>query len=369
MSTPAKRTLVLTVDYEIFGNGTGDVRQHVTEPTERMCRIAEKSGMPVTVFFEMEEYLLFQQHREALQRLLGYDPAAEMRRQAADLVRRGHDVQLHLHPQWFEAGFAAGEWQLRHDRLTVDALFDNQEETTAFIQARKEALEEISGQPVNCYRAGGFAAQPGGRLLQALADTGFVIESSVVKGMSRGKPHPLDYRGAPAGRRLWKVSDEVAQEDRRGPLWEIPVHSVMGRRYHQLTFHRLMAKFSKHVPKERQYEMMDQLGVKKTIPGLLSFLRQPVPIKLDYHNLTPGALLRMIRRAPPPPPGDEDVLVLIGHTKEHVNDAAFEEFLRRVSMDDGLAVTSLGAIAAGLASAPLATPPALADRPLMTLPA
>ena len=90
MSSPAKRTLVLTVDYEIFGNGTGDVRQHVTEPTERMCRIAEKFGMPVTVFFEMEEYLLFQQHREALQRLLGYDPAAEMRRQAADLVRRGH---------------------------------------------------------------------------------------------------------------------------------------------------------------------------------------------------------------------------------------------------------------------------------------
>jgi hypothetical protein len=115
--------LVLTVDYEIFGNGTGDVRQHVTEPTERMCRIAEKFGMPVTVFFEMEEYLLFQQYREALQRLLGYDPAAEMRRQAADLVRRGHDVQLHLHPQWFEAGFAAGEWQLRHDRLSVDTSF------------------------------------------------------------------------------------------------------------------------------------------------------------------------------------------------------------------------------------------------------
>ena len=36
------RYLVLTNDYEIFGNGSGDVRQHVTEPTERMCRIAER---------------------------------------------------------------------------------------------------------------------------------------------------------------------------------------------------------------------------------------------------------------------------------------------------------------------------------------
>lgn len=340
-----KRKLSLTVDYEIFGNGTGDVRTHVTGPTERMCRIAEKFGMPVTVFFEMEEYLQFVRHRDALKGQLGYDPAAEMQRQAEDLVRRGHDIQLHLHPQWYEAGFAGGEWQLHHDRLTVDALFNTREETTQYVRNRKEALEEISGQPVTCYRAGGFAAQPGGQLLHALAEAGFVIESSVVKGLHRQRPHPLDYRAAPKGRRAWRISSDVSAEDAGGPLWEVPVHSSMGRRYHQLTWNRLRAKFSRHVPKARRHEMMDQLGIRKTLPGMLSFLFQPVPIKLDFHNLTPGALMRMIRRAPAAPEGDPDVLVLIGHTKEHADDAAFEEFLRRVSLDRNLEVVSMSRLA------------------------
>jgi hypothetical protein len=367
MQPVRSRKLCLTVDYEIFGNGTGDVRKHVIDPTERMCRIAEKFGMPVTVFFELEEYLLFVRHRDELKSRLGYDPAAEMEQQAQDLARRGHDIQLHLHPQWYEAGFAEGEWQLHHHRLTVDALFDSQTETTQFIKARKEALEAISGQPVTCYRAGGFAAQPGGRLLHALAKTGFVLESSVVKGMFRQKPHPLDYRSAPRSRRSWRISSDVSTEDAAGPLWEIPVHSSMGRRYHQLTFNRLKAKFSRHVPKARQQEMMDQLGVRKSVPGIISFLFQPVPIKLDFHNLTPAALMRMIRRAAAAPEGDPDVLVLIGHTKEHSDDAAFEKFLRQVSLDRRLEVVSLGKLAEEVqfaeASRPLpartATAPAL----------
>lgn len=347
--TSNRRQLCLTVDYEIFGNGTGDVRRHVTEPTERMCRIAEKFGMPVTVFFELEEYRMFERHRGELTRRLGYDPAREMREQAADLARRGHDIQLHLHPQWYGAELVEDEWRLHHDRLTVDSLFVTQEETTAYIRARKEELESISGKPVNCYRAGGFAAQPAQRLLRALADTGFVIESSVVKGLHRQRPCPLDFRAAPPRRRAWRISGEVTEEDPQGPLWEIPVHSRMGRRYQQLTLHRLKAKFSRHVPKARQQEMMDQLGVQKNVRGMLSLLRQPVPIKLDYHNLSPAALLRMIHRTPAAPAGDPDILVLIGHTKEHVKDTPFGEFLRRVSLDRRLSVVSLGELGAAMA--------------------
>ena len=60
---------------------------------------------------------------------------------------------------------------------------------------------------------------------------------------------------------------------------------MMGRRFQQLTFNRLKAKFSRNVPKARQREMIDQLGgLIESGPSLLSLLWQPVP-KLDYHNL------------------------------------------------------------------------------------
>ena len=137
------RSVSVTVDYEVFGNGSGDIRQHVTDPTERMCQIAERYGVPITVFFEIEEFLQFEKHAPELRDALGYDPADEMRRQAADLSGRGHDVQLHIHPQWHRARFDGSQWQLNQDCLTVDSLFETEEETTEFIRQRRPALEGI----------------------------------------------------------------------------------------------------------------------------------------------------------------------------------------------------------------------------------
>src|SRR5881397_2674327 len=94
------RYLILSVDYEIFGDGSGDVRQDVTGPTERMARLCQRFGLPLTVFFEVEEYLAFDRYSEQLRKATGYDPAALMREQAVSLIQQGHDVQLHLHPEW-----------------------------------------------------------------------------------------------------------------------------------------------------------------------------------------------------------------------------------------------------------------------------
>src|SRR5687768_9290717 len=102
------KSIVLTVDYEVYGNGCGDVRQHVIDPTNRMARLCEEHHLPLSVFFEVEEYLGFIRHRGVLKRDLGYDPAELIRNQIIDLMRRGHDVQLHLHPQWHNAVYKDG---------------------------------------------------------------------------------------------------------------------------------------------------------------------------------------------------------------------------------------------------------------------
>ena len=170
----------------------------------------------------MEEFLQFEQHATELRSTRGYDPAQEMRCQAVELARRGHDIQLHLHPQWHRARYDGSNWKLENSCLTLDTLFETQEETTEFIRDRRSALETISGKPVVAYRAGGFAAQPGTKLLRALDASGFAIESSVVRGLYFEKPCRLDYRDAPEGRRLWRVSDAVDREDPAGGLWEAP---------------------------------------------------------------------------------------------------------------------------------------------------
>ncbi|MBI5388406.1 MAG: hypothetical protein HZA90_27390 [Verrucomicrobia bacterium] len=351
------RHLALTVDYELFGNGTGDVVQHVTGPTERMAALCRQHSVPLTVFFEAEEYLAFERHAEELKRSWGHDPARLIREQLAALAGQGHDIQLHLHPQWVGARFENGGWVLRPDQETVDGLFASQEEVTAYIGERKAVIERLvapsaPGRTVRAYRAGAFAAQPGRKLLSALAHHGIVIDSSVVNGLQRKDDHVcLDYRKVPAGRQLWRVREDVAVEDRTGPLWEVPIHSVPRRRFQQATFSRLKAKFSKNVPREQQRRMVQQLGVGRGLLPMLRFLLQRVPIKLDFHNLSPRTLLRWIKAAPADPSAPLDVLVLIGHTKEHLNDRAFGEFLAWVKREPGLEVVSLDRLADLLATA------------------
>src|ERR1051326_4196134 len=278
-----KRKIIITVDYEIFGNGTGDVRQHVVGPTRRMEEIADKHGIPLIIFFELEEYLAFERHAELLRNQLGYSPAALMREQAQDLARGGHDIQLHLHPEWYEARLEDGRWRLGATR-TVDDLFESQEETTRYIGERKAMLETLInlGKPdrkVQVYRAGAFAAQPGRKLLTALAENGISIDSSVVKGLMHGGKTErrkqkteiskntnsdgpaLDYRDAPCAKGPWRVKDDVAREDKSGKIWEYPIYSVMRRRMHQATPRRLRAKFSGIVRKRQQKEMAHQLGL------------------------------------------------------------------------------------------------------------
>lgn len=346
-----QRHLVISVDYEVFGNGTGDVRQHMTEPTERMARMCEAHKVPLTVFFEVEEFLAFEKHRSELKALLGYDPAAEIREQIKSFAARGHDIQLHLHPEWVGARFEAGQWVLRPERQTVDSLFESEAETVAYIAERKGAIDEIlteagSSQRVHVYRAGAFSAQPGKKLLRALQANEIYIDSSVVQGLTRQNPHvTLDYRKAPCRKGPWRVSTDVAMEDRVGEVWEFPIYSVMGRRWQQATLGRLKAKFSKNVPKNRQKQMVQQLGISRNPVKLLKFLFSPTPIKLDFHNLTPGKLMEYIHGAPRSNDGIPDVLVLIGHSKEHLFDEPFAEFLRLVSKDPNLKVSGFGEIA------------------------
>jgi len=342
---------VLTVDYEIFGNGSGDVRRRMVEPTEQMARICEKFGMPLTVFFEVEEFMAFGSEREKLIDTLGYDPADDLRAQAVDLVKRGHDLQLHLHPEWVGAFFVDGQWSLRTDKRTVDSLFETQEEISRYIRERKAVIDGLyeeagSVRRVKAYRAGAFCAQPGRKLLKALTENGILIDSSLVKGMVRKDEHvQLDFTGAPEGRRHWRVTVDVAREDADGRVIEIPIYSRMGRRIQQLTLRRLLAKFSGNVPKDKQREMVIQLGIGRTPAALLRFLCQRFPIKLDFHNMSSGQMLRWIRQVPPALDGDLDVIVLIGHSKEHRDDADFERFLAAVAADPALEVVSMSEVA------------------------
>ena len=111
------RYLVLTDDWELRGNGEGNVNELQVQPAKKLMSLYEKLGIKGTFNVEVMQQLAFERYssevRIAKERDLWLSSVREMR-------DRGHDVQLHIHPQWFGAYREKGKWVLGSKWNIVD---------------------------------------------------------------------------------------------------------------------------------------------------------------------------------------------------------------------------------------------------------
>ena len=73
--------LVLSLDYEIFGNGSGDVRRNMIEPTDRLLALCNKYGAKLSIMLEVGEYWAMKRAEETGSLHLGYSPSREIEKQ------------------------------------------------------------------------------------------------------------------------------------------------------------------------------------------------------------------------------------------------------------------------------------------------
>ena len=152
-------------------------------------------------------------------------------------VRRGHDVQVHIHPQWLKASIVRkndgssqyGEFE-PSDYALGSGGGDVYQRTREVVERGKQYLLDLLS-PVNpeyrcvAYRAGGYAIQPQTEaIFAALEDAGIVIDSSVAPGMVvNNRLACLDFRGTPKkGNYFVSRTGGITCEAERG-LFEIPV--------------------------------------------------------------------------------------------------------------------------------------------------
>lgn len=219
--------LLLTLDYEGPGEGDGNIMTDVIEPTGRLMRICEGHGAKLTLFFEVGEYWAFCQAQAKGQlQHLAFDPGAEMRRQIQLAVKCGHDVQLHLHPQWLGFQVKGGAWKLDMSKVRLPALAAD--ELKQVLAAGKETLECLL-RPVRAdyecfvFRAGNLCIQPETQILDTLASLGFRADSSVAPGMSF-RHNEVSYEFPDENRRpYWRILDSVTRPNGNGKMWEVPI--------------------------------------------------------------------------------------------------------------------------------------------------
>ena len=362
-----KLGLILSNDWELFGNGAGDYFRDQHQPLVEMLDIAREYDAKITVMAEVGQQL-------AHCRIAGTDASARKIADAwesivCDVIRRGSDVQLHLHPQWLDADYSDGRWQLNYDKWAISSL--STEEMESALTEGKQYLENLL-QDVNpdywcvAFRAGAYCLMPSDKVVPALKKIGLLCDSSVTKGLVDAGRY--DFREAHSRVLPWFVrgSDIRYSGGGVGCLLEIPICSLrnsdstlLRRVIGQDVLDRLVLNASPtaddkkwfHEKNQSYYEKYpassrpfadDHQRPSKNVRWLLSKLASKRTIQLDYDSLTPAMFAAVLRRTFDSDElraySDTDTVIPImasGHVKTIHNCDNFGRILKRIKEQFG----------------------------------
>jgi len=319
---------IFTLDYEIYGNGEGSLKNLIYDPTERLLETFRKWDCRFVAFVEAAELEIIDAQ--------GSDSGIDLvRRQIKELYKQSHEIALHLHPQWYNADYKHGRWNLDYTEYNLCNL---SRDRIKYIVDRalsylRTILDDPKFTPVS-FRAGNWLFQPTHVAATVLAEHGIKVDSSVFKGGVQRK-HRLDYRPSLKNGHYWRFQNDVNTPDPEGALLEMPIHSVMVPFWHMLT--------SKRVGIQRKVLSVASHGVGRRFDRLFDFLRPRYPLKLDFCRMTIQELISKVNciiNEDARSPALYRPLVAIGHTKDLVDFETIEKFLSFLQ-EKGIAVARL----------------------------
>ena len=343
---------IFTLDYEIHGNGDGSPYELMVEPTQRMMALFEEYGAKLTIMADVAEILKFRELKETTGRdECSYDAIAA---QLQDAIRRGHDVQLHLHASYFNARREGGRWV--QDWLEYDFANLPAERLEEVVCIGKRFLEDLL-KPVSgaydciAFRAANWSMSPSLNAVRALLANGFKIDTSVFKHGRREGIVNFDYAHAHHALRPWRVwEQDVCRQDPAGALVEIPIYCEPRRLGAFLTMNRFRRALLSRRHRLARHDGPAASTHRRSEGKLTRLLRTAIgrhAWKADFNQCSWLQLVRAIERAADANPKEILPFVLIGHSKlfSPANEREIRPFLKHVAANsDRLGFASLSSI-------------------------
>jgi hypothetical protein len=305
---------IFTLDYEIYGNGEGSLRELVYDPGEVLREIFRKWNARFVNFVEVSEFEKIEEY--------GTDPAIDLvKQQIQTLHRDGFEIALHLHPQWSNARYNAGKWVLDYSEYNLCTLPPAR--IAQIVDRSLNYLRHIIGEPgftPVSFRAGNWLFQPTQTAARILSERGIKIDSSVFKG---GLQHNqcLDYRRSRRNGYYWRFTGNVNEPDPAGTWIEIPIYTEMVPFWKMRTSKRMGFKGSFGIAGQKPRQKLNRA---------LDFLRFRYPLKLDFCRMTWDELTSMVEgviRKDREEPEIYRPIVAIGHTKDLTDPQTVDAFL------------------------------------------
>ena len=327
------KSIVLTLDYELYGNGSGDVFKHIIVPTNKILKIAKKYNFHITFFFEVVEYWKLKKEWEQ-GNSMGYDanPIVAIENQLKHAYQEGHDIQLHLHPQWVDAVYVNDHWKVNLNEWRLGGYTrEGDFSLICLLEKGKKTLENII-QPIDpnyqciALRAGGYNIQPSQEIVKAMRAAHIYVDSSIFPG---GKECNMlsnyDYFDIPVDVGFWNVGTELEKMGNTEIL-ELPIVAfplVRWKKY--LTIERIKSLLQNRKSAKDAFEA--KTGGEKGKLEKIKFFFEEEWQTWDYCLFSKSMhrqFLKAIEKQ-----NNRNVFTLVGHPKSYVSSKGLEYLLIR----------------------------------------
>jgi peptidoglycan/xylan/chitin deacetylase (PgdA/CDA1 family) len=328
--------LVLTFDYELFGDGSGDVFEHMIKPTRQIFDVCDEYDIKTTIFFEVVEYWRLKEEWDDGNKM-GYNrnPIEAIEQQLQKAAQNGHDIQLHVHPQWVNAEWKGKEWKLDMSNWRLGDLSTKDYSIERLLREGKEAIESLIREVVRDYkcialRAGAYNIMPSEDVYKAMNATGLKVDSSVYPGgFEHGELSKYDYRGVSLDKDYWWAdpADIRKESQAHKEIMEIPVFALPQRRIHKLLntdkIHSLLFEEQKNISLVAKEKMSE-----RSIWGKFKFLFGKEAFTWDFCLFSNYLHKKFYKYTGNELSNQRDTFVIIGHPKSYQSNRSLKALLK-----------------------------------------
>jgi hypothetical protein len=200
---------------------------------QRLLEIYERFGVRGTFMAEVMQQLKFRERQSDYPELGTL--ADKWDEAITGAFRRGHDVQLHIHPQWSSAEYSDGQWRLSGDWSLPKYQPAEAEKMIAAGKAYLERLLTPIDPKYKCvaFRSGSSVIAPSQFMLKLLADIGIVFDISIVGGLRVNTRNLVfDYTACEEDLLPFypEMSDARRVSNKKEPIVCVPIFSFRGSR-------------------------------------------------------------------------------------------------------------------------------------------
>lgn len=327
--------LILTIDYELFGDGSGDVFNEMIYPTHEILNICNEHNIKITIFFEVIEYIKLKE--EWLNgNSMGYkkNPIDAIDNQLKNALIDGHDIQMHIHPQWIDANYIDGSWFVNFSNWRLGDFKHDNYSIYDILKNGKDVIENLlksidSNYKCIALRAGGYNILPSSDVYNAMKKLNLKIDSSIYPGgYEDGTLSKYDYRNVSIDKDYWIADKRDLRFSCTGNkdynIYEIPIFAMTIPRWKKISFLRIKS-FLKN--RKSSIKSFNAKTYNSNTLNKIKFFFEKEALTWDFCLFQMSLHRYFIKHIIKNLNGKRNSFVLIGHPKGFSSSMSFIKFL------------------------------------------